>query len=183
MTGNLEFRLVSNSDYQATLVRWREEAEAADLFPNEAENLLSWIPDALEKNQKEDFAKQLAYGIFKPENCSADAICELVLTDKGNAGGRWLKLLKVTLSPKIFNSIENEDAEGINAAVEIFRTAVLGSFSERLTHEADTLKLYGRTDGLMQFLLVLMTTIHNQDTILKARKDGRWLVIESGTKP
>ncbi|GAB1409286.1 hypothetical protein MASR1M90_04400 [Desulfovibrionales bacterium] len=71
----------------------------------------------------------------------------------------------------------------INAAVEIFRTAVLGSFSERLTHEADTLKLYGRTDGLMQFLLVLMTTIHNQDTILKARKDGRWLVIESGTKP
>ncbi|GAB1409285.1 hypothetical protein MASR1M90_04390 [Desulfovibrionales bacterium] len=30
----------------------REEAEAADLFPNEAENLLSWIPDALEKIKK-----------------------------------------------------------------------------------------------------------------------------------
>uniref|UniRef100_A0A6M3M5E5 Uncharacterized protein n=1 Tax=viral metagenome TaxID=1070528 RepID=A0A6M3M5E5_9ZZZZ len=175
----MEFRQFDQHDWVATLAKWMAEAESGDLFPNEVQQRLAWIEGTLTTGADQS-PKQLAYGVFAPRSQIAIATCELVLTDRGALAERWLKMLKVTLSPEIELAVQAEDMEATNIAVNAYKAAVLGSFSERLTHDADTLKLYGRNDELLRFLMVLMITI-SQDPSLKlsATREGRWLVIKS----
>lgn len=174
----MEFRLIDQIDFDATLAKWMEEAEAGDLFPNEVENRLNWIKETFSKAQDQSHTL-LAYGVFQPENEVAIATCELVLSDRGALSGRWLKMLKVTLSPEVELAVQAEDMDAINIAVNAYKVAVLGSFAERLTHDADTLKLYGRSDEMLRFLMVLLVVINQDKTHkLSAKKDGRWLVIK-----
>lgn len=176
----MEFRIFTKEDHSATLEKWEAEATAADLFPNEVQERLCWIDNALQASSKaREFSKTLPYGVFQPGNNIAVATCELVLTDKGAAGGRWLKMLRVVLSPEVTFAVEQEDVTGIQVAVNAYKAAVLGSFVERLTHDADTLKLYGRSDGHLKFLSLLMATITQTESKLSARKEGRWIVIKA----
>lgn len=177
----MEFRQFSNEDYAATLAKWMAEAEepSADLFPNEVQQRLAWIPGTFAGGNGNSH-RTLAYGVFQPGNNIAVATCELILTDRGALAGRWLKMLKVTLSPEIELAVQAEDMTAMDVAVSAYKAAVLGSFSERLTHDADTLKLYGRTDDLLRFLMVLMVTIGQDPSAkLSAKREGRWLVIKS----
>lgn len=175
----MEFRQFANGDYEATLAKWMAEAEAGDLFPNEVQQRLNWIPSTFLQVDGQS-QKQLAYGVFQPGSSIAIATCELILADRGALAERWLKMLKVTLSPEIELAVQAEDMEATNVAVNAYKAAVLGSFNERLTHDADTLKLYGRNDELLRFLMVLLVTIgQDPSSKLSAKKEGRWLVIKS----
>lgn len=175
----MEFRKIERQDYDATLKKWVGEAEAKDLFPHEVKSKLGWIIETFSEQGPQSH-KQLAYGVFAPGSHVAIAVCDLVLTDRGALAGRWLKMLKVTLAPELEFALQEEDMTAMTIAVNAYRTAVIGTFAERLNHEADTLKLYGRNDELLRFLMLLLVAI-NQDNGLKlhARKEGRWLVIKS----
>lgn len=175
----MEFRLFDRQDLDGTLSKWKAEAEAADFFPNEVEQRLAWVGDSLDAPAQQNH-RELAYGVFQPGEKISIATCQLVLSDRGSLVGRWLKMLKVTLSPEIENAIRQDDAEAISLGVQAYKTAVLGSFAERLTHEADTLKLYGRSDEILRFLMVLLGIINEDSSSkLSARKEGRWLVIKA----
>jgi hypothetical protein len=177
----MEFRLITQDDFSATLDKWKEEAVEADIFPNEVENKIAWIAQTLDAPaKKHDFNKLLAYGVFRPGSNIAAGICELVLSDKGAKAGKWLKMLKVTLAPEIVTSLENEDVQGTHVAIEVYKAAVLGAFTERLNHDADTLKLYGRTDEHLRFLVILMATLDERDGFT-VKKEGRWIVIKTTT--
>lgn len=175
----MEFRKIEQQDFDATVQKWVGEAEDNDLFPHEVKSKLGWIAETF-CDQGNQSHKQLAYGVFAPGSNVAIAVCDLVLTDRGALAGRWLKMLKVTLAPELEFALQEEDMTAMTIAVSAYRSAVMGTFAERLNHEADTLKLYGRTDEMLRFLMLLLVAI-NQDNGLKlnARKEGRWLVINS----
>jgi hypothetical protein len=175
----MEFRRIEPADYDATLAKWMAEAESGDLFPNEVQQRLNWIPETFLPADGQS-QKQLAYGVFQRDSNIAIATCELILADSGALAERWLKMLKVTLSPEIELAVQSDDMEATDVAVNAYKAAVLGSFHVRLTHDADTLKLYGRNDELLRFLMVLLVTIgQDPSSKLSAKKEGRWLVIKS----
>lgn len=175
----MEFRRIVQADYDATLEKWVGEAEANDLFPHEVRSKLGWIVDTL-GDQGRQSHRQLAYGVFAPDSNVAIAVCDLVLTDRGALAGRWLKMLKITLAPELEVALQEEDMTAMTIAVNAYRTAVMGTFAERLNHDADTLKLYGRDDEMLRFLMLLLVTINQDDAVkLSAKKEGRWLVIKS----
>lgn len=174
----MEFRKFGRKEHDATLAKWEAEGEVAELFPGEVARKFAWVGAAIDDEEKAGAHRMLAYGIFQPESDIAIATCELVLSDRGLIAGKWLKLLNIVVSPEIDNALRSEDMFATDLAVSAYKTAVLGAFSERLNHEADTLKLYGRSDELLRFFMILLVTI-NQDSKspLRARKEGRWIVI------
>lgn len=175
----MEFRQFDAHSFQATLKAWELQAEQAGMFPGEQAAKLSQVEKTLLSDNKQSQHKDLAYAVFHQGCDVALASCELVLSDRGALSGRWLKMLKVVLCPEIDAGFQENDVEATSLAVSVYRCAVLGSFSERLNHEADTLKLYGRDHTMMQFLSTLFTSIPQGDPDLQASKEGRWLVIRS----
>ena len=172
----MEFRQFTQNEFEQTLKKWKAEAEAVELFPSEVEQKLSWISSSISAPSSVN-NKQIAYGIFQPGAEVAVATCELILSDLGSIGGKWLKMIKVTLSPEIEVSMGLGDMDAVNLAIKAYKTAVIGSFAERLTHEADTVKLYGRNEEILRFLMFLLASINEQSGKLRARRAGRWLVI------
>ena len=175
----MEFRQFDKHSFQATLKAWELQAEEAGMFPGEQAAKLSQVEKTLLSNSNDSQHKDLAYAVFRQGCDVALASCELVLSDRGSLSGRWLKMLKVVLCPEIDAGFQENNVDATSLAVSVYRCAVLGSFSERLNHEADTLKLYGRDHTMMQFLATLFTSIPQGDPDLHASKEGRWLVIRS----
>lgn len=175
----MEFLQFTDKKYQATLTKWADEATKSDAFPHEVERRLQWIAESL-CCQQVSTQKTIAYGVFKKSEDVAICTCELVLSDRGQLSGKWLKLLKITLSPEIDLLLTQEDFDAMQLAVNAYKTAVLGAFDARLEHDAATLKLYGRNDDQLQFLMTLLAMLKDsQASGLRAGREGRWLVLRT----
>lgn len=175
----MEFLAFTNEKYRETLEKWIGEAEESDVFPCEVERRMQWVGEFLSKGSSSAITT-IPYGVFHLDDDAAICICELVLSDKGQLAGKWLKMLNITLSPKIESMLSQEDLDGTRLAVSIYKLAVIGSMSARLDHDADTLKIYGRNEGQLKFLIALLTFLqeggsHN----LTAKREGRWLVLQT----
>lgn len=134
-------------------------------------------------DSKSERNKTLYYGVFPDGQNDAIALCEMVLSDRGSIASKWLKMLKLTMSPEVDTQIIEDHPDAIDIAIQAYRTAVIGAFSERLNHEADTLKLYGRSEEQLKFLAVLIAFINQEHGHeLVATKEGRWLVLRSTSK-
>jgi len=181
----MEFRQFDRESYEATLDKWRSEAEQYDFFPEEVERKLCWIDNALTTAESAVTSQQtvIPYGVFQPGSIVAAATCELVLSDRGSLSDKWLKLLKVTMSPEIEALSEEEDLAAIDTTIHAYRAATLGAYSARLEHAADTLKLFGRNADLQRFQIMLMAFIQQdpEHSSIVASKQGRWLVLKSAT--
>lgn len=174
----MEFRKITQQEYEATLAKWTKEAEECDCFPEEVPRKLAFIQEALTPPQDSVF-RRLAYGLFANDAPVATGVCELVLSNKGSLGGKWIKLMNLVLSPEIDTKMQDEDMVAIDAAVSAYKAAALGAFSVRLEHEADTLKLYARNDQQLRFLMVLLAMIKaDNSSTLRASRQGKWLVLE-----
>lgn len=178
----MEFRQFDEASYQATLKKWREEAETYDCFPEEVERKLHWIHCSLTSNKQEQH-EVIPYGVFVGDSNIAAATCELVLSHRGQMNGKWLKMLKVTLSPEIESLSQEDNYDAIATAVSAYRAATVGAYNARLSHAADTLKLFGRDNDQLKFLMTLMSFIKEdpENSSLVASKEGRWLVLRSAT--
>jgi hypothetical protein len=175
----MEFRQLTNKDIEETLIKWEQEAIQYDCFPDEVHQKFVPIQESI-RNQPAGSYKSIYYGVFQEGQNIAVALCDLVLSDKGMFGGKWLKLMKLTLSPEVDTLQIKKQPEAISLVANAYKTAVLGAFAARNEHEADTLKLYGRSEEQLTFLILLLTII-NQDHSheLSAQKEGRWLVLRS----
>jgi hypothetical protein len=180
----MEFRQFDRNTFEATRAKWRSEAEEYDCFPDEVDRKLQWIEEAL-SGASPHTAQQavIPYGVFAPGESIAAATCELVLSHRGSLTGKWLKLLKVTMSPEIEVLTEEEDQAAIELTVNAYRAATLGAYNSRLEHAADTLKLFGRNARLQEFQTLLMQSIQRdpQHRPIIASQQGRWLVLKSAT--
>ena len=176
----MEFIQFTLEKYNATLEKWKEEAESTDSFPHEVEQRLAWIEESIANADAPGNHKTMAYGVFQPDADIAVCTCELVLSDRGQLAGKWLKLLKVTLSPEIDWGIQQVDVQAIKAAIQAYKTATLGSFAARLNHDAGTLKVYGRNEDQLKFLVTVIGELQSmEDSPVEASKEGRWLVLKT----
>jgi hypothetical protein len=177
--GTMEFRLFEQIDYNETREKWSEEALERDFFPDEVDRHLRVVKDYL-GGADDAQHRSLAYGVFNPGSHVAAGVCSLVLSDRGVANGKWLKLLDVRISPEASALLSEDDVDAAQCVVHVYKAAVNGAFEARLDHEADTLKLYGRNDSQLQFLTVLLAVIRDDDSSnIAAKRAGRWLVINT----
>lgn len=179
----MDFRKFDQTSFDATREKWRAEAETFDCFPDEIDRKLDWIRCAISKDKSapQEQHEVMPYGVFMNGGNIAAATCELVLSSQGALNGKWLKLLKVTLSPEIETKAEDEDFAAITTAVQAYTAAMLGAYNARLTHDANTLKLFGRNNEQLKFLMTLMSVIKQDpsNASLDASRQGRWLVLKS----
>lgn len=177
-----EFRPFSHDDVEATAQKWEREAFDNDCFPEDVPKKLHPVRAALTCVSVGPH-KTLHYGVFQKGSQVAVALAEMVLTDRGALGGKWLKLLKLTMSPEVETLLIEEHQDATETTVKAYATAVIGAFKERMTHEADTLKIYGRSEDQLKFLsLLLMFINQEQGHKLTGKKEGRWLVLRTSTQ-
>ena len=175
----MNFELFDEQAYQATIDQWTAEALRHDCFPTEVQTRLSIVGSMLSKPPKERHTS-LAYGVFPSGSKVASCVCDLLLTDRGSFGGKWLKMLKITLSPEIETLASARDQQAMYVAIQSYKAAVLGSFSARLEHEADTLKLYGRSKEQLDFLSTMLSVLDEEGSAdVSFKMEGRWLVLRT----
>lgn len=92
-----------------------------------------------------------------------------------NKGG-MTKLLKVFITPQYWEVKEHE-----NEVVNIFIAAINGSLSISSQVKSKTVKIYGRTDSLLDLLIKVHDTITksviDQSSQITSSIGGRWLEI------
>lgn len=177
----MHFQRLDQEALSASLSKWRDQASKYDFFPEDVDRKLAWAQEALSLKKHPDAHQVIPYGVFLDEGEeSAIAVCELVLSNRGTKVGKWLKLLRITLSPEIEILAEEKDTNAVKTAIAVYRTATVGAFSERLNHSADTLKLYGRNQEQLELLIALLSTVEDAPS-LEATREGRWLILRSNS--
>lgn len=109
------------------------------------------------------------------------AIVELVQSRNGTSV--WVKMIDMYLSPKI--EVETDTESNTQKRLKIFRAALVGIFElTKVIKNADTVKVYGRTDALIMFLRGMhdsISVITSLGTIkgIDVSIEGRWLVFRT----
>lgn len=120
-------------------------------------------------------------------NCVIDSkgnewgIVEILQSKKGSS--IWIKMMNIYLSPDI--EIEDDTEESTKSRLDVFRASLRGIF--QLTTDlknADTVKVYGRTEALVTFLRGMHDTLAVLATLGKIKGievsiEGRWLVFHT----
>ena len=105
-------------------------------------------------------------------------LVEVVQSRKGCL--TWVKMMDITLCPAI--DLKDDDEANTTKRLAVFKTALSGLF--KLTQNADTVKIYGRTDALITFLKGMhdaLAVVHSLGTLgdISVSIEGRWLVFRS----
>lgn len=161
---------------KATEAKWREYADALDIPFLDYQVLLEWVEKHVDyANANGDSA---AYGIFEGKSAHAEAVVEIVYTQR--PGGNWLKMLSVKLSPALAPAVLETDIAKVVTVVDIYATAVVGTLELTGVHKAKIVKLYGRNESLLKLLIALNERLKGTlaDRIT-SKMEGRWLVIRT----
>lgn len=145
-------------------------------FPTDVQKDFSWIRSSVSGSLNDD---RIHYGLFRDGNEVADAAIQLIHT-KRSPRSAWLKLIELNFSPEIMAKGAKGDPHTVSAVLSMFSQAVTGSIQLcGKEHKSDTLKLYGRTDSLLQFLILFtgVAKIKNVNITM----EGRWLVLRPKT--
>lgn len=109
------------------------------------------------------------------------AIVHLVQSQKGSSS--WIKLMDIYMSPDIDAKPDSEYST--KKRLQVFVAALVGIFSiSSAANNADTIKVYGRTDALIAFLRGMHDRLSTMETIgtikgINVSLEGRWLVFRS----
>lgn len=115
------------------------------------------------------------------DKASTEAVVEMVQTKKGKE--TWIKMFDIMMSPKIEAGTDTEKSTKLR--LDVFKATLTGIFklSERVRN-ANTFKVYGRTELLVTFLrgmhdaLSVFPTLGNIEGI-QVSIEGRWLVFRA----
>jgi hypothetical protein len=127
-----------------------------------------------------DHSDSVAYGIFPKGSDEAEAVCEVVIK-KVSAKSKWMKLLRLRLSPALDERIYEDDLDTFAHVVGLYAASVVGVLKLKDEHEVTTLKIFGRSAEQLSFLRALGAKLE-REKLLKGhaiRMAGRWLVIEN----
>jgi hypothetical protein len=158
-----------------TRTTWIADANKGLAFIPEVERLLEWA-DSHRVPVDND---SCAFGIFRAgKKAPALGICEVVISRK-SIRSKWVKMLRLHLSPAVDAQLQGGDPDG---AMSVFLSSIQGAIGLQSTHQANTLKVFGRTNDQLNFLKVLVTHLqpklaehaHNR---VKVSIEGRFLCI------
>ena len=168
-----KLKKLDKTSVDSTEKKWLKQAGnyPSVFFPTEIEKDFYWIRHMVDG--KIDNGR-IQYGMFKSNAKSADATLELVHTKK-NANNAWLKMLEIDFSPELTAKAQAGDAEAIATVISMYGDAIVGCIKlSGNEHKADTLKLYGRSDALLQYFRYHISVFQMKD--IETTLDGRWLV-------
>jgi hypothetical protein len=140
--------------------------------------LFDWVSKNSEVKPEAHGAYEVAYGVFELGNPEAQAICELTV-NRRSAQSKWVKMLNLRLHPRIEDGVFSNDIKATRAAIDAYTMCIVGVFTVKSSHKADTLKVYGRTHEQLSLLTALATTLNNGKSKhkLTSKIEGRWLVV------
>lgn len=171
------FRPFNTDSIEATRDEWLADVEAGEGFLPEVEQLMAWVAAHMEVTENE-----IAYGVFRHGERAAVGICEVAVT-RPSARGKWVKLIKLRLRPQVDGGLFANDPDAFSLAVNAYTCAVLGVYHVKNVHGATIIKVYGRTQEQMRFLNYMLDDLNqNPDVTFKAEMQGRWLVLNWGTR-
>ena len=158
---------------------WVEQANKYPeaCFPTDVQRDFAWIRSNVSGSTNDG---RIHYGLFTDGSDVADAAVQLVHA-KRSPRSAWLKMLELNFSPEIMLKAAHGDPHAVSSVLAMFGQAVNGSIQLcGKEHKSDTLKLYGRTDSLLQFLVLFtgVTKIKNVNITM----EGRWLVLRPQAK-
>ena len=175
----MRFQSFDAKTIQDTTVDWMSKIEKNQGFEPQVRQALDWAQRNMAAETRGQDSYEVAYGVFHDKNECATAICE-VHFNKHGSNSKWMKMLNVRLNPSLEAGVYIDDAIEINLAVEAYICCVLGVLGIKETHNADTVKIYGRSE-FQKLLLVTFADKLNAGLIDKAYNvtvEGRWLVVK-----
>lgn len=177
MAAKLKFTLKPFSEvtFGATKTSWLKRVTGAFSFPTEVPQLLEYAATRLDIHAGTDV---VFYGLFKEGTDVASAVAEITVTRK-SARSRWMKMLRVRLSPELEEGVYNNSIEALKDIQALYVGAVAGVLRLKFEHDATILKIYGRSNEQMSFLKLVSTELEKLVKNHKISIEGRWLVIEN----
>lgn len=173
----MKFKSFTNKSLKDTKTRWEQDASDGLAFTPDITQLMEWVTE--HKTLKDS---EVAYGLFDDGASIASAICSIIVT-QGKIKEKWVKFIRLSLCPSIEDGIFKNQIASVKKAVECYLTAVEGVLNLKNEHNADTIKIYGRTQEYMHFLMTVQATLANgKEGGFKATIEGRWLVLRYKTK-
>lgn len=156
---------------KATRNAWVGEARDGLAFAPETERLFDWVDTHQEVSEHD----AVAFGVFDGNHLSALGVCEVTIQRK-TVRSKWVKMLRLHLRPSVDARLQDGDSE---AAMDVFVESMRGSIGLQLTHQAHTLKVYGRTNEQLNFLRALLKQLQTalEGKPVKASIEGRFLSI------
>lgn len=140
-------------------------------FPTQIEKDFSWVRQFVDGTSTDGV---IHCGLFYDKSSVADATLELVHTRK-SARSAWLKMLTITFCPDLLIRADLGDKNAVISIVSMFNQAIAGCIQlSGKDHKADTLKLYGRSNELLQFFKYYVGVFKMKN--IETSIEGRWLV-------
>lgn len=169
---DLHFEIFNPATAAASRAAWEKEAKDGLAFFTEIQRLFDWV----DTHQEVINHDSVAFGIFDKKSQEALGICEITI-QRRTIRSKWVKMLKLNLRPSIDALLQSGDSD---MAMSVFVESMEGSIGLQLDHQANTLKVYGRTNEQLNFLKALLVRLQAQlqsvDTV-KASIEGRFLTI------
>jgi hypothetical protein len=143
---------------------------------------ISYIEKTFEWAEKRiDYANangdSFAYCVIDTTTKECLAIVDIIYSRK-NTKSALLKMITVNISPD-FSTVEIEaDISRIDAVLDVYSEAIIGTIRLTSTHISSVIKLYGRNDHMILLLSALKERINsNVEIELKVVWEGRWLTL------
>lgn len=179
MSKDYEFGPITGDIIRAAESLWNEIADE-DLYYLEYNPLIEWAASHLPENGDENPGDSVAYGVFEAQSRSLVAIVDVVFKAGFKPQNRWIKMLKVNLSP-LYSEYELAQNPGkLEDVIDIYFAAITGTIELTDIQNAKIVKLYGRNENLM-LLLTGINKVFNEKKIAgyESGMHGRWLVLEA----
>lgn len=113
-----------------------------------------------------------AQALANSKTDEVEALLEVVDTPFGR-NGSTTKLLKIVISPEYWAT----NSPSRTRLVEIFASAAASVIANGIGNQRDAVKIYGRTDLMLEVLRSLTEVWDTLDTGWSAAMQGRWLTI------
>lgn len=168
---NIRYRVqqFSEATLSSTESAWSELA-GEEAFSTECRPVFEWAAGRI------DYASMASgdskvYGLFSDSDEAAEALIEVVSTQRGAKPGTT-KLLKVIVSPSYWNNGKRR-----NRIVGVFGAAISGTIRLSKAVQGGTVKLYGRSDELLNLLQSVCAYLQAGSFGVRCEMKGRWLEI------
>lgn len=179
MTEKYVFGPITVDNIKAAESLWSEITDE-DLFYLEYNTIIEWAASHLHEKCGENAGDSVAYGVFESATGNLVAVVDVVFKAGFRPKDRWVKMLKVNLSPLYSEYELAQNPAKLDDVIDIHFGAIRGTIELTGVQNAKIVKLYGRNENLM-LLLTGINKVLNERKIAgyDSAMHGRWLVLEA----
>lgn len=167
----------SQQTLSSTKAQWQAESLAsAALFHGDIARLFTFAEANFDVQNAP--GNDHVYGIFENGNFGvADSVVQMSVTKEGR---KFVKMLDCVVRPSIADGVLQYTQEAIDKTVGIYIASIVGTVRVAGDHEADVIKVYGRTEPLLATLSFVAKELASDEAkpFVEAAIQGRWLVVK-----